>query len=135
MTLLGLKSSTIDVDFCLNSKDKKDFQNVLDNKFRVDLFFYGQIFSEQLPKDYEGISKEILNLKHIKLKALNPIDIIITKSARLNARDEEDISVLVKYVNKKELIDRFEKVVGTYAGNKKNYQENFDYIIKQYFKK
>lgn len=135
MTLLGLKSSTIDIDFCLSSKDEKEFESVLDKKFRVDLFFDGFIFSEQLPDDYQEISKDILELKNIKLKALNPIDIVITKCARLNARDEEDISAIAKYVDKQKLLERFELVVKTYAGNEKIYRENFEYVFKRYLEK
>lgn len=135
MTLLGLKSSTIDIDFCLSSEDKTDFENILDNSFKIDLFVDGYIFSEQLPKNYISLSKEIIELKHITLYALNPIDIIITKSARFDARDEEDIEALAKYVNKKELIERFSKVVKTYAGDKKNYRYNFEIVLKRFFKK
>jgi len=35
MTLLGLKSSTRDIDFCIKSEDKKDFEKALDKKFKV----------------------------------------------------------------------------------------------------
>ncbi|HAB51413.1 MAG TPA: hypothetical protein DCE80_04430, partial [Ignavibacteriales bacterium] len=87
MTLLGLKSSTRDVDFCIKSEDKKDFEKALGKKFNVDLFTDGYIFSEQLPEDYAEKSKEILNLNSLSLKALSPVDIVITKAARLNARD------------------------------------------------
>ena len=91
MTLLGLKGSTRDVDFCLDSKDKKRFMKALDKKFIVDIFVDGYIFSEQLPDDYKEKSKELLKLKNITLKTLSPVDIVITKTARLNARDEADI--------------------------------------------
>lgn len=135
MTLLGLKSSTIDIDFCIKSKNKTEFEKVLDRKFKVDVFVDGFIFSEQLPEDYLKKSKEILELKNISLKALSPVDIIITKSARLNARDEEDIAALAKYTRKDELIKRFNKVVKTYVGKEEDYRQNFDYVLKRYFKK
>ena len=134
MTLLGLKSSTIDVDLCINSKDKKDFEKALDKKFKVDIFTDGFIFSEQLPPDHIEMSKEILELKNITLKALSPMDIVITKAARLNARDEEDIGVLAKYVKKEELMKRFNEVVGTYAGDEKIYRYNFEVVLKRFFK-
>ena len=100
MTLLGLKSSTRDVDFCIGFNEKKYFEKVLDKKFKVDIFADGYIFSEQLPADYVEKSKEIVKMKNITLKALNPVDIIITKAARFNARDEEDIEALSKRVDK-----------------------------------
>ncbi len=134
MTLLGLKPSTIDIDLCINSKDKKELEKALDKKFRVDIFTDGFIFSEQLPSDYVKKSKEILELKHLMLKALSPVDIVITKAARLNARDEEDIGALAKYVEKDELIKRFNDVVETYAGDVKVYRYNFEVVLKRFFK-
>ena len=133
MTLLGLKSSTIDIDFCIASKDKKAFEQVVDNKFNIDIFVDGYIFSEQLPDDYAEKSKEIAQLNKITLKALHPIDIIITKAARFNARDEEDIKTASKYVNKEELVKRFKNVVKTYSGNEEDYQRNFEVIVKRFF--
>ncbi|MAG47889.1 hypothetical protein CL617_04750 [archaeon] len=133
MTLLGLKSSTINIDFCINSKDKGNFEKVLDNKFKVDIFIDGFIFSEQLPKDYIEKSKEIIKMENIILKALNPIDIIITKTSRLNARDEEDIQTLVKHVDKEELIKRFNKVIKTYSGSEDEYKRKFDVVLRRFF--
>ncbi len=135
MTLLGLKPSTRDVDFCISSEYKKEFEKSIGKTFRVDLFFDGYIFSEQLPGDYAEKSKEILVLRNITLKALSPADIVVTKSARLNARDEEDIGAIAKYVKKEELIERFNQVVGTYAGKEEDYRVNFEVIVKRYFTK
>ncbi len=134
MTLLGLKLSTIDVDFCLRKEDKELFEKAMTKQFnKVDLFIDGYIFAEQLPQDYKEKAKEILRLERITLKALHPIDIIITKAARLNARDEEDIAAVAKYVNKKELIERFGEVVKTYAGREEDYQYNFDTVLRRFF--
>ena len=53
MTLLGLKPSTRDVDFCIEGKNSKLFKEAIkDSEFKVDLFQDGFIFSEQLPDDY-----------------------------------------------------------------------------------
>ena len=134
MTLLGLKTSTRDIDFCIASKDKEEFEKALDKKFIVHIFTDGYIFSEQLPSDYIKKAKEIAKLKNISLKALNPIDIIITKAARLNARDEEDIQVLSKYADKKELIKRFNKIVKTYAGNEEAYKYHLNVVLRRFFK-
>lgn len=133
MTLLGIKSSTRDVDFCLKKEDKKHFEKVMGTLFRVDLFIDGYIFSEQLPADYADRSKDIRQFSNIMLKALDPLDIVITKAARFNARDEEDIAVLAKHVRKKDLLSRFEEVVGTFAGNEKEYRYHLGIIIKRFF--
>jgi hypothetical protein len=130
MTLLGLKSTTIDVDFCISSHARKFFEDALDKKFKVDIFLDGYIFSEQLPRDYVEKAKEIARFTHVTLKVLSPEDIVITKTARLNARDEEDIRVMAKYVNKEVLRERFEQVVKTYAGNDEQYRRNFNVVMK-----
>ncbi|MBU0627791.1 MAG: hypothetical protein KKC75_01255 [Nanoarchaeota archaeon] len=133
MTLIGLKSSTRDVDFCLHSDDKNEFKKAIDNKFIVDLFVDGYIFSEQLPPDYLEKSTKLIEMEHIELRALDKADIIITKAARLNARDEEDIKALAKYVNKEELIKRFNDVLETYAGNEEDFKYHFSLIVKRFF--
>jgi hypothetical protein len=46
MTLLHLKPSTIDVDFCLDKKDAILFKEAMPpSKFKVDIFIGGFIFS------------------------------------------------------------------------------------------
>lgn len=134
MTLLGLKASTIDIDFCcISNEEKKLFEKTFDSSFKVDLFVGGYIFSEQLPADYTEIAKEILLLPRLALKALHPMDIIITKAARFNARDEEDIAVLAKQVKKEDLLKRFNIVVKTYAGNEQIYSTHMQVILKRFF--
>ena len=133
MTLLGLKSSTRDVDFCLSSDDKARFEKVMGAAFKVDVFINGYIFSEQLPADYLDKAKDIRIFPKIRLKALHPVDIVITKAARFNARDEEDIAAVAKYVEKGELLKRFEEVVGTFAGNEGEYRYYISIIIKRFF--
>ena len=133
MTLLGLKSSTVDVDFCVDSEDKEELEAAISGTFKVDIFVDGYIFSEQLPDDYMSKAKEMIEMKNITLKALSPTDIIITKAARLNARDEEDIEALAKHVDKEILVKRFKIVVKTYAGSEKQYNENFNHILKMFF--
>jgi predicted nucleotidyltransferase len=134
LTLLGLKSSTRDVDFCLKVEDRPMFGKIVGKTFKVDLFVDGYIFSEQLPPDYLEKAKEIRSFSRITLKALHPVDIIITKAARFNARDEEDIKAVAKYVNKKELLARFEEVVGTFAGNEREYRHHMGIVMKRFFK-
>jgi hypothetical protein len=138
MTLRGLKPSTLDVDFCLKGTEVKIFRNAInENRFKVDIFRDGYIFSEQLPQDYiEKSNKVETGLKKIELKALSPVDIIITKAARYNERDEEDISTLFKVVpiSKDELVRRFKEVVDTYSGRKKDYEYHFNLIIRRFLR-
>ena len=136
MTLLGLKPSTRDIDFCVE-KGLKEFKELAKkSKFIVDIFTGGYIFSEQLPEDY--IDKSIkmeLNLNKVELRTLSLIDIVLTKAARYNARDEEDIATLAKTkkINKKELEKRFKEIIGTYAGRSEDYEYHFDLILRRHF--
>lgn len=138
MTLLNLKESTKDIDFCIKSEDSGRFKKLVKGaKFKVDIFTDGFIFSEQLPDDYVDIStkyKEV-DFNNITLKMLNPLDIIITKAARYNERDEEDIATLVKtkQIDKNKLMKRFKDVLKTYAGSEENYEHNFKVILKRHF--
>lgn len=137
MTLLNLKESTRDVDFDVRKEDFDIFKKLSKGKFDVHISIDGYIFSEQLPDDHIILSKEYKDarFKNIKLKTLHPMDIIITKAARYNARDEEDIATLAKKVkiDKNSLVKRFEEIAVTYAGSETNFRHNFNVIHKRHF--
>ena len=139
MTLLGLKPSTRDIDFCMESKDINIFRKLAKNgKFKVDLFQDGYIFSEQLPDDYLDKSTRLeTNLANIELRTLSLIDIILTKAARYNERDEEDIGTIAKTIKieKEELIKRFNQMKDTFAGREEDYEYHFNLILKRHFEK
>jgi hypothetical protein len=99
LTLLGVKPSTMDVDFTIPSDDYGEFQNALKSTphgFKVDSWRDGAVFSQMLPDDYLRRSLEIRRLKRIRLKALNPVDIVVTKIGRLDERDKQDIEACIK---------------------------------------
>jgi len=134
LVLMNLKESTKDVDFCLSGKDYNEFeQTKVKTQFKVDLFKNGYIFCQQLPEDYVKFSLSSKHkFKNINLKLLNPHDIIITKLARFNERDIEDILQLLnhKKIKKEKLRERFEIIKKTYPGNEKILEENFNQILK-----
>jgi len=139
MTLLGLKPSTRDVDFCIEGKKSKLFEDsTKDSEFKVDIFQDGFIFSEQLPDDYiEKANRIDVNLKNIDLRTLSLIDIIITKVARYNERDEEDIATVAKTdkVKKEELENRFNQVKETFVGREEEYVYHFNLVLERHFVK
>src|SRR5438445_1101735 len=100
MTLLKAKPSTIDVDFTLPGEDYTEFTRILEivpHGFKVDTYNDGAVFSQILPTDYIKKSKTIkTKMENIDLKALSPIDIVVTKIGRLNDRDKEDIETCIK---------------------------------------
>jgi hypothetical protein len=123
LTLLGIKQSTKDVDFCfLSENDMKRFIQIAEkisymadgnklkkDKIVIDLYSEGYIFCVQLENEYAKKAIPIREMKKIKLFSLAPIDIIVTKTARLNERDIEDISTLFESfeIDKEELVFLF----------------------------
>jgi len=100
MTLLSLKPSTRDMDFTGPSTDIADFEKAhssLHHGFQIDCWKGGQVFMINLPADYIQKSRRIsTRLNRISLYALSPLDIIVTKIARLNNRDIEDIETCIR---------------------------------------
>lgn len=138
MTLLKLKPSTIDIDFTGPKQDIEDFRRAesdLHHGYRIDTWTDGDIFSTSLPGDY--LSKSILidsDLTRIELRALSPLDIVVTKASRLNARDWQDIETCITKVKltAEEILSRSQEV--GYAGNDEVYQDSIKSIINRFDK-
>lgn len=125
LTLLGLKDSTRDIDFNTESDkirgqiedlfERIGFKPIGGNKwetemgFHIDLFSNGYIFCVQMPEDYAKISREIKNFGKLRLLAISPYDLIITKLARGDGRDFSDIKMLFRKesINLKKLAGRY----------------------------
>ncbi|MGM5485440.1 MAG: DUF6036 family nucleotidyltransferase [Nanobdellota archaeon] len=137
LTILDIKDSTVDVDFCIRKGDYQSFKDFAENsQFDVDIFIDGYIFSEQLPDDYIDRASHVSSgLRKINLKCLSLTDIIITKAARYNERDEEDISTIAKTnkIDREELEERFGEVLETYAGREEDYRNNMNFILERHF--
>lgn len=100
MTLLGLKDSTLDIDFDVEADRAIGFRKTLarlHHGYRIDLYTGGLIFSQQLPEDYAEKRIPVkTDFRKIRLYTLNPLDIIVTKIGRLNDRDIEDIKACIR---------------------------------------
>ncbi|MEM3555974.1 MAG: DUF6036 family nucleotidyltransferase [Candidatus Micrarchaeia archaeon] len=137
LTLLGLKTSTIDVDFNFkDNQDEQEFKKASDripHGWKIDYFVGGFIFFTQLPDDYLQKCIRIHKFRHIRLYTLHPLDIIVSKIGRLDERDIEDIkSCIKKYkLEKNQVKKRAEKVV--YTGNERNYEANLQYVLENLF--
>lgn len=137
MTLHNAKASTIDVDFTIPTEDYTEFHRVLDlvpHGFKVDTWNNGMVFSQDLPEDYLEKSKAVrTKMKNMNLKTLDPLDIIVTKMGRLNARDKEDIATCIKKfkITKSQIKKRAKQVV--YVGREENYEINLNHVIKKIF--
>ena len=137
MTLLNRKPSTRDVDFTIPSQFYDIFQaamGLVPHGFEVQSWRDGDVFMNILPDDYLDRSSKIkTNLKNITLRALHPVDIVVTKIGRLNERDIEDIETCIKKFKLSR--DDIEKRAGDmgYAGNDDAYAVNLGRVIKEYF--
>jgi len=139
MTLLDTKPSTIDIDFTIPSQDVREFEDALKkvpHGFRIDYWTGGMVFSQILPDDYLEKSIPIkTKLKNIKLKALNPLDIVVTKIGRLDERDLQDIKACIeKFKLTKTQIKKRAKDV-EYVGHEDSYKINLQHVVKTFFQK
>ena len=138
MTLVNAKPSTIDVDFTILGEDYDEFERakkIVQPGFRVDVFRDGAVFVTILPDDYLDKSKSIAtNLKNIDLRALDPVDIIITKIARLDGRDEQDIESCIAnfQITQKQIEQRAKNM--NCAGNDEVFVNNLKTVLGKFFK-
>ena len=138
MTLLGLKPSTIDIDFTIPSVDLLEFERTLKNNppgYKVDKWADGYVFCQSLPADYLDKSMKIKEYSHILLKALQPVDIVVTKIGRLNQRDIQDIETCIREfkISKDEIIARAALVSPTYVPKEEDFLYHLDWVIKKFF--
>src|SRR3989338_4295939 len=111
LTLLDIKASTRDIDFTVPADDVGALRALLEKTgtkhaggisfrtkegARLDIFKGGQIFSTALPEDFLERSAMVRDFGSIKLHALSPYDIILTKLARGSVDDEEDIRAVFR---------------------------------------
>ncbi|MGD6934001.1 MAG: DUF6036 family nucleotidyltransferase [Candidatus Bathyarchaeia archaeon] len=140
MTLLDLKPSTIDIDFTIPSCDKLEFEQALKNNppgYKIDRWTDGCVFCQTLPRDYLEKSIKIKEFSHIVLRALKPVDIIVTKIGRLNERDLQDIEACIKKANVSaaEIKERAMLVIQTYVGREEDYLYHLNLVLDRFFKK
>ena len=138
MTLLDLKPSTIDIDFTIPSCDLPEFERALKNNppgFKIDRWADGRVFCQSLPSDYLDKSIKIKEYNHILLKALHPVDIVVTKIGRLDKRDIQDIETCIREfkISKEEITERAALVSPTYVPREEDYLYHLDWVIKKFF--
>ncbi len=136
MTLLDIKSSTIDIDFNLSDRDAESFRQALKavpHGYRIDIFRDGNIFSQQLPDGFEKKCIPARSFTNINLLALHPLDIVVTKIGRLDDRDIQDIrACIMEFDLTREQVKERASMV-EYTGNEENYRYNLKYVLKNLF--
>ena len=132
MVLKNIKESTKDIDFLttssheeikrlfnlagLKEKSSSEVCNIwyLGNT-RIDIFYDAFIIGTPLPEDWKELSEHMRDIGKVRLFVLNWYDIIITKIARLEPRDIEDILEIIKKekVDFKKLKERYYSLAET----------------------
>jgi len=136
MTLLGVKPTTRDIDFTGPAGDIELFRGILKtlpHGMDVDTWPDGQVFSQFLPPDYLSRSRKVRQLANIDLRALHPVDIVVTKVGRLDDRDKQDIQDCIRFFRlRKSAIARRASEL-TYVGNEENFRYQVEYVLKHFF--
>jgi acetyltransferase-like isoleucine patch superfamily enzyme len=100
----------------------------------IDYYSDNTVFTEVLPEDYLSIASDYnSDFKNIKIKVLNPVDIICSKISRSNEADIEDIKSCIKIYNLKR--SAVAKRAGLYAraGSDKVFLGNLRFIMENLF--
>lgn len=131
LTILGIKSSTLDIDFNVDSEKQHRYLTALfrdlgfeqqstlrwrtQESFAIDLFHGSNILGTQLLADCLEKSKLIDRFGKLTLYTLSLQDIIISKLARGDTRDFEDIrQIFLKgRVDVKALAKRYKETMET----------------------
>jgi hypothetical protein len=136
MTLLDLKPSTMGIDFTGPRKDLDEFdriRNSVPHGFKIDAWPDGTVFCTTLPDDYLDRSISIVGFEKILLRALHPLDIVVTKIGRLDRRDVQDIGECIrKYgISREDLERRAASVI--YVSREEDYRYNLQWALREFY--
>jgi len=136
MTLLNVKRSTRDLDFTGPRADIELFKGTLrgiPHGMKVDAWPDGRIFSQFLPSDYLKRSRKVRDVGNIDLRALHPVDIVVTKIGRLDERDRQDIEDCIRtFTLSRSAVARRARQV-EYVGNPENFEYNVEWALRRFF--
>lgn len=106
LTLHGLKSSTEDVDFVVEYGNKGAVESVAASIGgpRIDLFPAGIVFNNPLPADYMSRTKYEGKFGRVTLMSMAPLDVVMTKIARADGGDMEDIQACAEKCTPNDII-------------------------------
>lgn len=80
-------------------------------------------------------SIKVKEFSYIALRALQPVDIIVTKIGRLNARDLQDIEACIKKANVSaaEIKERAMLIVKTYTRPEEDYLDHLNLVLNTFY--
>lgn len=93
LTFHGIKQSTQDVDFVVETGSMADVESAVNavNGPSTDLFSAGTVFNNPLPADYMSRAKYVGMFGRMAVYAMDPLDVIMTKIARADGKDMDDM--------------------------------------------
>lgn len=150
MSMLGIRDETHDIDFFYKGLSYDRFSKIVEKLYPkyherdidywedgvMELASKGRRTTQRVPEDYIAQSREEpIQFKHIRLRTLHPIDIILTKIDRQSERDMDDIRNLVEkfHIGKDDLAMRFEKFATSYEGNEELLRKHFSAVMKEIY--
>lgn len=141
-TLYGLPRVTGDIDY-IEVKPREAVNEIeevggpgsaLAKKYRVNFQHVG---IADRPEEYESRLQELkLNLRNLKLWALEPYDLLLSKLPRNSPKDREDAKYLIRKLNLEFGIfnDRWQKEMAPWIANRER-NETTVQLWKEYFPK
>ncbi len=149
LTILNIKKSTRDIDINIESNseyqyicnifeelgfEKNGIRWISQEGLAFDMFHGSNIMGTELLSDCIDKSKFIKSFDNIKLYTLPLEDIIISKLARGDSRDFEDIKAIleIEKINLRELVQRYKKTMELSIGAE--YQQKLLDLIEIKFK-
>ena len=101
MALLDLKAPAMHVDLTGPYSDLAEFSRISagvpHRGFQIHTWPDGLVFGQRLPEDYAKVSVSLgADLARIDLRALQPLDIVVTKIERLTDDDVRDIKTCIR---------------------------------------
>jgi hypothetical protein len=137
LTLRDVKLSTRDVDFTGPREDIALFDRVqksIPHGWKIDTWADGWVFDQRLPPDYLAKSKSMKRFKNIELRALDPLDIVVTKIGRLEARDFEDIEECIHRfkLTKSDVKKRASQL--EHLSNVDDFEYHLSLVLQRFFK-
>lgn len=93
LTFARIKGSTKDIDFVVEEGSMPAVESAVSriSPYRVDLFPSGKVFNNPLPPNYLSRATYVGRFSTLKVFAMHPLDVTMTKIARADAGDISDI--------------------------------------------
>lgn len=137
LALLDLKAPTGHLDFVGFKSDIAEFgracATISSRQFQIHTWTDGMVFGHQLPDDYLKMSLPVSEeLSRIHLRALHPLDIVVSRIERLTESDMRDIKACIKRfkLGKNQVARRARDL--QQVGDESKFERNLEYVLALY---